>query len=655
VGRALAALVVLVAVLTAAVPAASAGAVPAGPALGTVVSPSLYPTAYAGSANLASGQILTPIDSATNKAGTPLKVKSSISGDVYAAAVSPDGSTIYAVVGQAGGNFGPGQVVPVSTVTGLSGTAIPIGRLDDCQTMIAITPDGSKAYVATTGANTATPINLTTGKAEKAITVGSAPMGLAISPDGATAYVVNNGSGTVTPIDVSTNKAGKAIPVGSGPASIAITPDGTTAYVANSGDNTVTPITLATGTPGTPIPVGVGPIAIAITPDGTTAYVANSFDDTVTPIDVATGAAGSPIPLNAGPDVTPVAIAVSPRGSTVYVVDSSDSTVIPISIATGTAGPPIPVGPEPYSIAFAPGWAAQQTVPSADTAQAPALAEFNSARYAAFTTTSDGIGYSVNNGSGWSPIATVSGTWGSASTSQPSALAVFSGQLYAFWADTTSDDITYSAFNGTTWATPGTVSGTWGTALTNVAPTAAAALGKLWVVWRGNASASLFYSAFDGSVWSSQVLTIKNATTDAPALTANPASSGKPLILAWTQTNSQIGYGELGVIGFVKLGTVPKALTNAAPALAYLGNTHNGTVYLAWKGDTATNSHLWYSSVHHAATSPFNPGDWTGQQTEPFGRTDASPALAPSPYTLYAAWQEQATGNLAYTFAVNPY
>jgi hypothetical protein len=60
--------------------------------------------------------------------------------------------------------------------------------------------------------------------------------------------------------------------------------------------------------------------------------------------------------------------------------------------------------------------------------------------------------------------------------------------------------------------------------------------------------------------------------------------------LVWTQANGQIGYGQLGVIGFVKLGIVPKALTNSAPALAYLGNTKDGTVYLAWKGVTTSNS-----------------------------------------------------------------
>jgi hyaluronoglucosaminidase len=47
---------------------------------------------------------------------------------------------------------------------------------------------------------------------------------MAITPDGTTAYVANTNYGTVTPIDTATNTAGTPIPVGSGPWAIAITP-----------------------------------------------------------------------------------------------------------------------------------------------------------------------------------------------------------------------------------------------------------------------------------------------------------------------------------------------------------------------------------------------------------------------------------------------
>jgi YVTN family beta-propeller protein len=69
---------------------------------------------------------------------------------------------------------------------------------------------------------------------------------IAITPNGTTAYVANTDDGTVTPIRTATNTAGPPIPVGSGPFDIAITPNGNTAYVLNSAGDTVTPTGMST-------------------------------------------------------------------------------------------------------------------------------------------------------------------------------------------------------------------------------------------------------------------------------------------------------------------------------------------------------------------------------------------------------------------------
>ncbi len=134
------------------------------------------------------------------------------------------------------------------------------------------------------------PISTATNRAGPPIRV-SGPWQIAITPDGTTAYVANFGSDSVTPIDIATNTLGMAIalPVGSDPAAIAITPDGKTAYATNGAggkgsDGSVTPINIATGVLERPIPAGGAPGAIAITPAGTAAYVANFNDDTVTVI-----------------------------------------------------------------------------------------------------------------------------------------------------------------------------------------------------------------------------------------------------------------------------------------------------------------------------------------------------------------------------------
>ena len=64
----------------------------------------------------------------------------------------------------------------------------------------------------------------TTGPAVS-LPAGSGPRGIAITPDGSSAYVVDSGADNVTPIATAGNTVGSAIPVGGFPQSVAIVPD----------------------------------------------------------------------------------------------------------------------------------------------------------------------------------------------------------------------------------------------------------------------------------------------------------------------------------------------------------------------------------------------------------------------------------------------
>lgn len=286
---------------------------------------------------------VTPINIATNTAGTPITVGSFPSGIV----ISPDGTTAYVDNGGSGSN---GKVTPVDLATGAAGTPIPVGTgpLD-----IAITPNGATLYVTDWGDGKVVPISTATNTAGPAIPVGNSPFDIAITPDGATAYVANCGSNTVTPINLATNTPGTPIPVGNCPEGIAITPNGSTAYVSNSTDGTVTPISIATNTAGIPIPVGSNPWGIAITPNGATAYVCDTGSGTVTPISTATNTAGTPIPVGEGP----TGIAITSDGARAYVTNGTDGTVTPIDLTTSTPGTPISLGSlsDVYGIAITPG------------------------------------------------------------------------------------------------------------------------------------------------------------------------------------------------------------------------------------------------------------------------------------------------------------
>jgi YVTN family beta-propeller protein len=291
-------------------------------------------TAYV--ANINSGSV-TPIDTATNTAGTAITV----GNNPIAIAITPDGATAYVV------NQGSNSVTPIDTATNTAGTAITVGTQP---VGVAITPDGATAYVANRSSNSVTPIDTATNTAGTAITVGTQPLAVAITADGATAYVANNASGNVTPIDTATNTAGTAITVGTQPFGIAITPDGATAYVANNASSNVTPIDTATNTAGAAIAVGSQPLAIAITPDGATAYVANQGSNNVTPIDTATNTAGTAITVG----TSPRGVAITPDGATAYVANFSSNSVTPIDTATNTAGTAITVGTGPFGIAITP-------------------------------------------------------------------------------------------------------------------------------------------------------------------------------------------------------------------------------------------------------------------------------------------------------------
>jgi YVTN family beta-propeller protein len=105
------------------------------------------------------------------------------------------------------------------------------------------------------------------------VTVGANPSGVAVTPDGTKVYVANRGSGTVSAIATATNAVVATIPVGGNPYGIAVTPDGTNVYVTTG--NTVSVIDTATNNVvGSPIPVGnsaqvvgiIGPLPLVVPP-----------------------------------------------------------------------------------------------------------------------------------------------------------------------------------------------------------------------------------------------------------------------------------------------------------------------------------------------------------------------------------------------------
>jgi len=169
-----------------------------------------------------------PVNTVTGTAGRPI----TRAGAASAIAMAPDGKTVYAASTTGKDPTSTSVIVPVSTSTNKASKPIKIGRPGPLAgvSSLAVTPSGKKVYVA---ANTAVyPVDTRARKAGRPITVaphGYIPTVLAISHDGTTAWVVSvnynsrPAAGLLTPISLSTNQAGKPIRVGPNPVCLLIT------------------------------------------------------------------------------------------------------------------------------------------------------------------------------------------------------------------------------------------------------------------------------------------------------------------------------------------------------------------------------------------------------------------------------------------------
>jgi len=205
-------------------------------------------------------------------------------------AISPDRARAYVMP-----DFQTGLTV-VDTATDLAGQTIAIGGQPSS---MAFTPNGLFAYVSTiTGAaqhhDTVSVIDTdpTSPQSHTVVTtldVDKTAEGIAISPDGSRAYLAGGHSHAVSVIDTTNPLAPSVvgtIDFGSGePASVAFAPDGTFAYVLASVFGAprnviwvIDPATLGIASV-IELPMGVVPNGVVFNADGTRAYVATVLDD----------------------------------------------------------------------------------------------------------------------------------------------------------------------------------------------------------------------------------------------------------------------------------------------------------------------------------------------------------------------------------------
>jgi DNA-binding beta-propeller fold protein YncE len=147
----------------------------------------------------------------------------------------------------------------------------PIALSADDRVLVNVNPD----------VNSITVFDVTTESPRKLaeIKVGREPSSVAISPDGTVAFVANALDGTVTPVDLNKRKRGRPISVGAEPTALVLSPDGSTLYVANSASNNLMVFETA-GMSATFVATidlsefGTAPRALAVSGDGKTVHAA---------------------------------------------------------------------------------------------------------------------------------------------------------------------------------------------------------------------------------------------------------------------------------------------------------------------------------------------------------------------------------------------
>jgi YVTN family beta-propeller protein len=269
-------------------------------------------------------------------------------------------------------------------------------------TAIAVSPDGSRAYVTVQGGVHV--IDTAAARVTRTIATGDTPHAIALSRDGSRGYAVDLLQQDFWILDLGAGRVSSRLSLGarSTPVlrpGVALSPDGRTAYVTVSqrqgqGFDTLQIIdTQGGGTrqrgldfhPGQLAadasgllwitgcvglcsdgtlhlidPAGIGAIAkidlpsipggIALTPGGRRAIVANGLAGSVSIFDVAKRSLLATIPIGA----EPLGVAASPDGRRIYVTTFQSAALSAIDVATNHVVATAPLGEGPRAIAVSP-------------------------------------------------------------------------------------------------------------------------------------------------------------------------------------------------------------------------------------------------------------------------------------------------------------
>jgi DNA-binding beta-propeller fold protein YncE len=205
--------------------------------------------------------------------------------------------------------------------------------------------------------NSATILDVASGRTLATVPTGEGPHEVALSPDGATAVITDYGGRTagrsLTVVHVPTLSVVLTIDLGGyeRPHGIAFLPDSSRVIVTSESTGSVIIVDLSSGRVTGVLPTSqAGSHMLALPGRAARVWTSNIRDGTISEIDIDSGTTSRIIPVAEQPE----AIGVTPDGTEVWVGSNAAGTVSVVSTADGSVAPALDGFRWPYRVAFSP-------------------------------------------------------------------------------------------------------------------------------------------------------------------------------------------------------------------------------------------------------------------------------------------------------------
>jgi YVTN family beta-propeller protein len=216
----------------------------------------------------------------------------------------------------------------------------------------AVSPDGTKLYIANEDASAISVLDIKSGQVEKQIPVAEEPEGVVFAPDGKSVYATCETAGDVFVIDTALNKSLAHFVVGGRPRNVAFTPDGSRAFIPSESTGVLHVIDTSKRMPVDQIQLTTNsrPMCVVMARDGKHLYASTGWGASICVVDVTTGKVVDTIKV--GP--RPWGFDLSPDGKQLFVANGPSNDISVVDVVGAKEIALIKVGSSPWGVAVVP-------------------------------------------------------------------------------------------------------------------------------------------------------------------------------------------------------------------------------------------------------------------------------------------------------------